>query len=191
LRRFAQKEVMAQLKLNFRGVSTLLVDRDRYTRSLIAQMLRGFGVGTIEAVDSGDAAMQHVKEHFVDLIIVEGDLPDMRCADFIKWIRRENKEPLRFVPILVLNGYTQMKLISTVRDAGANIVVKKPVSAQTLFDRVAWIARTPRSYIETNDYVGPDRRFREIVPPSGDYRRETDFPVQENAGAQQASGDAA
>ena len=182
---------MAQLKLNFRSVTTLIVDRDRYTRSLIAQMLRGFGVGGIESVDTGEAAQQYVKEHFVDLLIVEADLPDMRCSDFIRWIRRDNKEPLRFVPIMVLNGYTQMRLVSAVRDAGANIVVKKPVSAQTMFDRVAWIARTPRAYIETTDFVGPDRRFREIAPPNGEYRRETDFPVQETAGAQQASGDAA
>ena len=186
--RIPEKQVMAQLKLNFKGVTTLLVDRDRYTRSLIAQMLRGFGVGGIEAVDTGEAAMKYVKEHFVDLLIVEADLPDMRCSDFIKWVRRENKEPLRFVPILVLNGYTQMRLISAVRDAGANIVVKKPVSAQTMFDRVAWIARTPRAYIETPDFVGPDRRFKEITPPSGDYRRETDFPVQETEMAEKASG---
>lgn len=182
---------MAQLKLNFRSVTTLIVDRDRYTRSLIAQMLRGFGVGGIEALDSGEAAMQYVKEHFVDLLIVEASLPDMSGADFIRWVRRENKEPLRFCPILVLSGYTQMKRISDVRDAGANTVVKKPVSAQMLFDRVGWVARTPRAYIETADYVGPDRRFRDVVPPNGEYRRETDFPVQETAGAQQASGDAA
>ena len=36
---------MSQLKLNFRSVTTLVVDRDRYTRSLVCQMLRGFGVG--------------------------------------------------------------------------------------------------------------------------------------------------
>ena len=179
---------MAQLKLNFKGVTTLLVDRDRYTRSLIAQMLRGFGVGGIEAVDGGEAAMKYVKEHFVDLLIVEADLPDMRCSDFIRWVRRENKEPLRFVPILVLNGYTQMRMVSAVRDAGANIVVKKPVSAQTLFQRVAWIARTPRAYIETPDFVGPDRRFKEVTPPGGEYRRETDFPVQETEMAAKASG---
>src|SRR5690349_2986735 len=103
----SQKKAMA-LKLNFRSVTTLIVDRDRYTRSLIAQMLRGFGVGGIEALDSGEAAMKYVQEHFVELLIPEANLPDMSGAYFIRWIRRENKEPLRFVPILVLSGYTQM-----------------------------------------------------------------------------------
>jgi CheY-like chemotaxis protein len=178
---------MAQLKLNFRSVTTLIVDRDRYTRSLIAQMLRGFGVGGIEAVDSGEAAKEYIQEHFVDLCIVEASLPDMSGGDLIRWMRREQKEPARFMPILVLTGYTQLKLISQARDAGANLVVKKPVSAQVLFDRVAWIAKTPRSYIETADYVGPDRRFKDIVPPTGAYRRETDAPVQTDAPANPAN----
>jgi DNA-binding response OmpR family regulator len=132
--------------------------------------------------------MRYVKENYVDLVILEANLPDMTGADFIRWIRRENKEPLRFIPILVLSGYTQMRMISSVRDGGANIVVKKPVSAQMLFDRVGWIARTPRAYIETGDYVGPDRRFKEAVPPDGEYRREGDFAAQQGDDAQQASG---
>ena len=64
----------------------------------------------------------------------------------------------------------------------------KPVSAQVLFDRVAWIAKTPRAYIETGDYVGPDRRFKELVPPGGVYRRETDAPVQTDADTTSPSG---
>ena len=169
---------MSQLKLNFRSVTTLIVDRDRYTRSLVGQMLRGFGVGGIESLDSGAAAQEYIQKNFVDLCIVEANLPDMSGADFVRWVRREQKEPARFMPILVLTGYTQLKLISQVRDAGANLVVKKPVSAQVLFDRIAWIAKTSRSYIETGDYVGPDRRFKDMVPLGGVYRRDTDAPVQ-------------
>lgn len=172
---------MSQLKLNFRSVTTLVVDRDRYTRSLVCQMLRGFGVGGVESLESGEAARKYVQDNFVDLCIVEANLPDMSGADFIRWVRREQKEPVRFMPILVLTGYTQLRMISDVRDAGANIVVRKPVSAQILFDRVGWIAKTPRSYIETSDYVGPDRRFRELTPPGGEYRRETDAPLPDAA----------
>ena len=179
---------MPQLKLNFRSVTTLIIDRDRYTRSLVGEMLRGFGVGGISTADSGTTAQKFIQENFVDLCIVEANLPDMSGADFIRWVRREQNEPVRFMPILVLTGYTQLRMISQVRDAGANIVVKKPVSAQVLFDRVAWIAKTPRAYIETGDYVGPDRRFKELVPPGGVYRRETDAPVQTDADTTSPSG---
>ena len=169
---------MAQLRLNFRGVSVLLVDRNNYCRSLVAEMLRGFGVQNVISCETGTDAQDQLKTNHVELCVIEADLPDMTGADLINWIRRENKEPLRFVPILVLSGYTQLRMLSVTRNAGANLLLKKPLSAQALFDRLAWLARTPRSYIETRNYVGPDRRFRESAPPDSVFKRETDTPEE-------------
>ncbi len=165
---------MAQPRLNFRGVTALLVDRNSYCRSIISQMLRGFGLTHMHACGSGEEAKKLLKETYIDMILVEAELPDMLGSDLIKWIRQEQKEPLRFVPILVLSGYTQMRMLESVRDSGANLVLKKPLSCQALFDRLAWLARTPRAYIEAGHYVGPDRRFRDLPPPGGEYRRDTD-----------------
>lgn len=165
---------MAQPRLNLRGVSALLVDRNHYCRALVAQMLRGFGLTHIGTCESAAAAMDYMKHNPVDLCLIEADLPDMTGADLIRWIRREQKEPLRFVPIIVLSGYTQLRMLTAARNAGANLVLKKPLSTQALFDRIAWIGRTKRAYIETANYVGPDRRFHNVMPPDNAYKRETD-----------------
>lgn len=169
---------MVQPRLNFRGVSVLLVDRSHYCRSLIAQMLRAFGVQNVISCESGAEAQDQLKTNAVELCVIEADLPDMTGAQLIIWIRRDNKEPLRFVPILVLSSYTQMRQLSATRDAGANLLLKKPLSAQALFDRLAWLARTPRSYIETKNYVGPDRRFKDVAPPDSVFKRESDTPEE-------------
>ena len=169
---------MAQQRLNFRGVSVLLVDRNHYCRSLVAQMLRGFGVENVISCETGAEAQDQLRTNHVELCVIEADLPDMPGADLINWLRRENKDPLRFVPILVLSGYTQLRLLSSTRDAGANLLLKKPLSAQALFDRLAWLARTPRSYIETKNYVGPDGRLKNIAPPDSAFKRETDTPEE-------------
>ena len=161
-------------RLNFRGVTALLVDRNGYCRSLVSQMLRGFGLQSMHSCSSGEEAKKLLKETYIDMCVIEADLPDMRGSELIRWIRQENKEPLRFVPILVLSGYTQLRMLSETRDSGANLVLKKPLSAQALFDRIAWLARTPRAYIEAGSYVGPDRRFRDVPPPDSQYKRETD-----------------
>lgn len=165
---------MSQARLNFRGVTALLVDRNAYYRSLVSQMLRGFGLQHMHACGTGEEAKKLLRETYIDMVVVEAELPDMTGSELIHWIRREQKEPLRFVPILVLSGYTQLRMLSETRDSGANLVLKKPLSAQALFDRIAWLARTPRAYIEAGSYVGPDRRFREVTPPDGAYKRETD-----------------
>lgn len=165
---------MAQLRLNLRGATTLLVDSDSFTRGLIAQMLRGFGMDSPSLYETGAAAKAHLKHHYADLCILEAVLPDMECAELIRWIRRQDKSPLRFIPIIVLTSYTQHRLVSVARDAGANLIIKKPVSPRALFDRVAWVAKTSRPFIETANYAGPDRRFRDVPPPDEEYKRETD-----------------
>jgi CheY-like chemotaxis protein len=167
-------------RLNFKGISALLIDRNIYCRSLVAQMLRGFGLQGLVSCETGTAAKEAITANHFDLCVMEADLPDMPGAELINWIRREQKEPLRFMPVLVLSGYTQRRLVSISRDAGANLLLNKPVSAQAVFDRVAWLARTPRAYIETRNYVGPDRRFRETVPPDKVYKRESDAKPDTN-----------
>ena len=55
---------------------------------------------------------------------------------------------MRFVPIVVLSSYTQHKHVTQARDAGANLVLTKPVSPQVLFDHIALVAKAPRPFIE-------------------------------------------
>ncbi|HTQ14609.1 MAG TPA: response regulator [Rhizomicrobium sp.] len=166
---------MSTVRLNLKGVTTLLVDSDNFTRGLIAQMLRGFGVETPAIYDSGRAAKAHLTHNMADLCILEATFPDMSGADLIRWIRRQEKSPIRFVPIIVLTSYTQHRQVTAARDAGANVVLRKPVSPQVLFDHIAWVAKVPRPFIEAGAYVGPDRRFREIPPPDGEKKRESDY----------------
>lgn len=165
---------MAQPRLNLSKISVLLADRNLYTRTLISQSLRAFSVKYIYSCDTGAAALEYLGQAGADLALIEADLPDMSGADLIRTIRANPKEPLRFVPIIVLSGYTQMRMLGDTRDAGANLVVKKPVSPQSLFDRISWLGRTKRAYIEAPNYIGPDRRFHDIDPPDGAFKRSTD-----------------
>ena len=173
-------------RLNLRNVTSLLVDSDHFTRGLVQQMLRGFGMDTPHFYDNGTDARDYLEHTQCDVVIMEAALPDMPSADLIRWIRRTNKGQLRFVPIIVMSGYTQLRLVSQARDAGANIVIRKPVSPQALFDRLLWVARMPRPFIETGDYAGPDRRFHDNPPMDGKYKRETDENA-EHTGEQSAA----
>ena len=85
-------------------------------------------------------------------------------------------QALRFAPIVVLSGYTQLRLIASARDAGAHLVVRKPVSPQTLFDRLVWVANFDRPFLEADHYAGPDRRFHAVPPPDSAMKRLNDEP---------------
>ena len=172
---------MAEPRLNLKNVVGLIADRDAFTRGLIIQMLRGFGLDNLLVANNGEETKSLLGSNKPDILFIEGELPDMTSADLIDWIRRHTPNPLRFVPIIVMSGYTQLRLISKARDGGAHIVIRKPISPQALFDRIAWVAHFGRPFLETNNYVGPDRRFHDIPPPDGKSKREGDSKGTEEA----------
>ena len=169
---------MGQTRLNLKTVMALVVDRDPFSRGLVSQMLRGFGINSILIADNGVEAREILGQHRPDVCFIEAALPDMAAGDLICWIRRHPNRALRFVPVIVMSGYTQMRLISAARDAGAHLVVRKPLSPQVLFDRLSWVATFERAFVEAPNYVGPDRRFHAVEPPDCQLKRETDEPVK-------------
>jgi CheY-like chemotaxis protein len=164
------------MRLNLKNVTALIVDRDPYVRGLVAQMLRGFGVSTVMVADNGVQAKEILAHNSPEITFIEGELPDMPAAELIGWVRRNPNKALRFLPIIVLSGYTQLHLISVARDAGAHLVVRKPVSPKILFERLVWVAAFDRPFLESPAYAGPDRRFRAADPPDGKLKRQTDQP---------------
>jgi CheY-like chemotaxis protein len=165
-------------KLNFSQIEALVVDADQYSTSILGQILRGFGLTKHVTIETAEEARRRIPAGKFDLLICDAVLPDMHASDFIKWIRRQPALNVKYIPIVVLTGYTQFSNVVVMRDAGANIVVRKPVSPNVLFDHIAWSARTDRPFIETDTYIGPDRRFKNTGPPDGVGRRKTDLTTE-------------
>jgi DNA-binding response OmpR family regulator len=162
-------------KLNFSQIEALVVDADQYSTSILGQILRGFGLTKQITIETAEEAKRRLGAGKFDLLICDAVLPDLHAGDLIKWIRRQPALNVKYMPIVVLTGYTQFSNVVVLRDAGANIVVRKPVSPNVLFDHIAWSARTDRPFIETDTYIGPDRRFKNTGPPDGVGRRKTDL----------------
>jgi DNA-binding response OmpR family regulator len=71
-------------------------------------------------------------------------------------------------------GHQTLGNVRQARDAGANLVVAKPLSPDVLLRRITWVARESRQFIVAPGYVGPDRRFRNDGPPVGTNGRRSD-----------------
>jgi len=172
---------MGQARLNLKGVQALLLDSDPFSRGLISSMLRGFGMDSPIIGQTGAEAMAYLNGNGVDLCIMEAMLPDMSGPELIRWLRRPEMEKIRFVPVVVLTSYAQLRFVAAARDGGANIIVRKPVSPQVLFDRITWIARVQRPFIDAGHYSGPDRRFQQVDPPDGIWKRGDDRGKENSA----------
>ncbi|MGA7673734.1 MAG: response regulator [Rhizomicrobium sp.] len=168
-------------KLNFSQVAALIVDGDNYATGILGQILRGFGLTRHTIASDGETAQRLFQGSHYDLVICEYVLQDMQGADFVRWIRRLPDARLKTVPVILLTGYTQFSNVAAARDSGANIVIKKPIAPNVLIDHIAWSAEGERPFIETNNYIGPCRRFKCTGPPGGIGRRSTDLSADVGA----------
>jgi len=153
----------------------MVVDADQYSMTILGQILRGFGLSKHTVITTGEEAKSALQGGRYDLLICDALLSDMPAGELIRWVRRHTSLPIKYMPIVVLTGYTQFSQVVQMRDAGANIVVRKPVAPNVLFDHLAWSARNDRPFVETDSYIGPCRRFKNVCPPDGNGRRKTDL----------------
>jgi DNA-binding response OmpR family regulator len=175
------------VSMNFSGVTALLVQREAHTMGIISRALRGFGLQSQLRARTGAEAKKFFEAETVNICFCETDLADMRGVDLVRWVRRHASDNIRYVSVILLCSYTQLGSVAAARDAGANFLLKKPLSPKILYDRLAWSVTRTRKFIETDDYAGPDRRFKSITPPGGVGRRSTDPPPAAEAGGESLS----
>jgi two-component system, chemotaxis family, chemotaxis protein CheY len=182
---------MARFNINLRDLVILVADPSSYMSMLIHSMLRGFGSNKVLEARSSTNVLQVLTNQKIDIMICDSRLPPHGGLPLTRAIRRKQDNANRTIPILVMTSDGREKTVKLARDAGANMVIAKPMSPGSLYDRLAWIAFNPRQFVDTPTYFGPDRRFKIEGYPGGVGRRKGDKAVEigEEAGPPLAQGD--
>lgn len=181
---------MTQHTINLKGLMFLVADANPYFSRIVVGLLRSFGANNIVEARNSFDAIRTLTGQKVDLFLCDDRLPPHGGLQITHAIRRKSDNENRTVPILIMAGDTRESLIKIARDAGANMVVAKPLSPTSLYDRLTWIAFNPRQFVETPTYYGPDRRFKIEGYPGGVGRRKTDhIEVAEESGPALGQGD--
>jgi DNA-binding response OmpR family regulator len=166
-------------RINLEKAQVLIVESNPQGMDILSQVLNGFGVRGAHKCETVEAAWAILKTAELDLIVCSASLTDGDGFDFIAELRRSALEPNKFASVLLVTGHTPMSHIRKARDCGANMVVTKPITPRVLLERIIWIAREPRAFIEAGVYSGPDRRFQNLGPPPGEEgRRRDDLPLE-------------
>ncbi len=160
-------------KINLTGATVLAVDRSAQTLTMLDEILRGFGVGARHLCATAKEARARFEGGAIDLIVVDVANGD-EGAQFLSWARRSGIAPNNVAPVIATMGHVCKSDLMRARDTGANFVLTKPLKADVLLQRIQWIARENRAFVETPTYVGPDRRFRNMGPPAGTQGRRAD-----------------
>lgn len=161
-------------------VTVLLAEDSPFIRSLLINSLKILGVGKVVAVEDGGKAiefLQLVKEdpmkaqcQQVDIVLSNWDMSPVDGMMFLRWVRRHKLSPDRFVPFIMITGYTEPHRIVEARDMGLTEMLAKPFTITNIGERLKSIIERPRQFVHNATFFGPDRR-RQAVPFEGEDRR--------------------
>ncbi|GAM96588.1 chemotaxis protein CheYIII [alpha proteobacterium U9-1i] len=163
-------------KVNLEKACILLIERGQHNLDILSQIVKGFGAGNLVRCLSAQEAKDTLVRKPVDLVIAEPNLEGEDGLELVRWLRASPLEPNRFTSVALIMGHTSVGRIEAARDCGANVVIAKPLKPAVLLSRILRIARDERAFVETANYIGPDRRFKFEGPPMGVAgRRSTDL----------------
>jgi CheY-like chemotaxis protein len=155
----------ARIKLD--KINVLVVDENQQSLDILAQVLSGFGVRSIHKAESVKDALRAIDTEVFDFILSDANMSGMDGFEFIKTVRRMPNQPNALIPILLVAGHARASHVHKARDCGANFVVAKPITPKVLLERIFWVAKENRMFIQTPTYLGPERRFKREGPPIG------------------------
>jgi len=159
---------------DFAPLRVLIVDDHNFTRLLIREVLQNLGCSksNIFEAEDGSTALQVLKEQRVHLIICDWQMEPMNGLTFIRTIRDQKKSTDPFVPVILCSAYTQRDLIERARDLGVTEIMTKPITVKAIEEKVRTVIESPRPFVDSSQYFGPDRRRRaENGPPTEERRR--------------------
>jgi CheY-like chemotaxis protein len=144
-------------------------------RSLLRSLLNAIGIRDIAEASNGTTALEALRERKCDLILSDLAMQPMDGLDFSRKVRTAATSPNPFVPIIMITGHTGKHRVEAARDAGVTEFIAKPVTASSLFARIAEIVERPRAFVRCEGYFGPDRRRKTPDSYAGPWRRHDDF----------------
>src|SRR5262249_1855227 len=103
-------------------------------------------------------------------IITDWTMPKCSGPELLTWIRGHDDEQVKYTPIIVMNAYTDAASVESARDLGANEFLSKPMSINGIVARLLSVIDKPRPFIVAPNFIGPDRRRHNQMPPRNERR---------------------
>ena len=163
-------------------VSVLVLDDHRFMQQVMRLILNGLGIRKVVCVATVDEALHALATDTFDLVIadyllVEKDGSQRSGAEFTRLARTTRSGGDRFIPIIACTADTTPRAVRDLRDAGADEILSKPVSPKAVWSKITAVVNARRRFVSAPNFFGPDRRRRNLAPPTGAERRAGDPEV--------------
>lgn len=160
------------MALDLSHLRVLVVDDNTFMRRLLRDLLWSLDcqLDNIHFAPNGQDALLVMRDRTFDVIFCDINMRPMDGKQFTKHVRMAPASPDPYVPIIICTGHAEIDHIRDVRDAGANEVLRKPITVNNVYERIRAIVERPRPFVRSDSYHGPDRR-RQDLPFNGPDRR--------------------
>ncbi len=117
------------------GMNILIVEDNKINQLVVAKMLNDKGIKTVTA-DNGAEALQEVKMHHFDLILMDIQMPIMDGYKATAEIRAMEDNSKSDVPIIALTASAFLSELEKAKLFGMNEHVGKPFSPEELMEKI-------------------------------------------------------
>ena len=128
----------------------LLVEDDITTSRGVTMMLKQAAM-VVDAVDTGEEALELARLYDYDVVILDLMLPDMEGYEVVRRLRGARVE----TPVLILSGLTRPQAKVKGFGMGADDFITKPFDQQELLARIQAVVRRAKGFSQPVLSVGP------------------------------------
>ncbi len=151
------------VRIDFNRLRFLVIDDNAHMRRIMRTLLHGFGAREVYEAEDGAAGLEAFTHYIPDIILTDWAMPIFDGLELTQMVRQPGANANPYVAIIMLTGHSEKKHVTAARDAGVTEFLAKPISAKALYERIVNVVASPRPFIKTKTYFGPDRR-RNVNP---------------------------
>jgi two-component system chemotaxis response regulator CheY len=159
------------LRVDFSRLRFLVIDDNAHMRRVLRMLLHSYGIREIYEAEDGAAGLESFTHYGPHIVITDWAMPVFDGLELTRMIRQPGTNANPFVPVIMLTGHPERKLVVAARNAGVTEFLAKPISSKALYQRILNVVANPRPFIKTRNYFGPDRRRHVNAHPIGPERR--------------------
>jgi two-component system, chemotaxis family, chemotaxis protein CheY len=173
--------------LRFELLKILLVDDNHHMRVLLTEILRAIGVRDVFEATDGAEALKLLRTNQIDIIMTDLAMQPLDGIDFVRLLRNSADSPNPMAPVIMITGHSTHRRVQEARDVGVNEFLSKPVTARGVLSRITQVVDSPRPFVRTDTYFGPDRRRKADPEYTGPRRRASDKTAADTVGKGEGS----
>lgn len=112
------------------AINVLIVDDSQTMRSVLSKTLdlAGIPIGEIHGAANGQEALAILREHWIDLVFSDINMPVMGGVELIQEMQRD--DVLKTIPVIIVSTEGSATRIEQLRAQGTRAYIRKPFTPE-------------------------------------------------------------